>query len=225
MKRNSDNYMSGTTAKYFQNNDILGYYLKLHNVNTIDDLINYCNGKETNQVSNSQNKCSVENNILLRGIKYENHIIDKIQTIAKKKKLSFVKIVENKPEYKHYQKYLRETNLAIKNKIDIIYQGLIQCNTKNYKLRGFPDIIISKRAFNKLFFNFVDKDDNDNVKTVNETCEYIIIDIKSSNIILNVDGCTARNTDLSRAYKSQLALYGKIMSTKQKSKCSTYILP
>lgn len=226
MKRKSDNYMSGTTAKYFQNNDIMGYYLKLHNINTIDDLIDYCNGKQHNTQSNNQNsKNSIENNILLRGVKYENYIIDKIQTIAKKKKLSFVKIVEDKPEYKYYQKYIKETNTAFKNKIDIIYQGLIQCSTKNYKLRGFPDLIVSKRAFNKLFFNFVDKDDNDKVKTINETYDYIIIDIKSSNVMLNVDGCTARNTDLLRAYKAQLALYGKIMSTKQKIKCSTYILP
>jgi len=228
MKRKTDNYMSGTIAKYFQNNDIMGYYLKLYNINSVDDLINYYN-KQNKSINNNSSTISVgnkiENNILLRGIKYENHIIDKLQIIAKKKKLSFVKIVEDKPEYKHYNKYLKQTNFAIKNNVDIIYQGLIQCSHKDYKLRGFPDLLVSKKAFNKLFFNFIDKVDNDTIKTVNEMCDYIVVDIKSSNIALNVDGCTARNTDLLRAYKSQLALYGKIMTIRHKIPCPTYILP
>jgi hypothetical protein len=230
MKRELDNYMSGTTAKYFQNNDILGYYLKLCNINNVDDLINYMVDKQNDKIHNTNAKESYEKNnimdhILLRGIKYENYIMDEIFKIAKKKKYTVAIIVENKPEYKHYQKYLKETNNAIKNKVDIIYQGLIQCSDKNYKLRGFPDLIVSKRFFNKHFLNFIDKNNDCLATTINENTDYVIVDIKSSSVMMNVDGITARNTELLRTYKSQLSLYGKIMATKHKIKCSTYILP
>jgi hypothetical protein len=227
-KRKVDYYLSATTNKYFQNADILGYYLKLYNINTVDDLIKFTiynnNGIfiSTPCIENEINKY-----IFDKGNQYELLVIEKIKELSKINNLSFEQIVlDSPPVYDKYNSYLDNTKKAINSKVDIIFQGMIQTKNIQDKFRGFPDLIVSNRAFKQLFFNFVDKNDNCNLKLNLDDCyEYIVIDIKSSTIMLNIDGLTARNIDIVKIYKSQLAVYGKIMENNFKKKCLTYILP
>ena len=139
--------------------------------------------------------------IFEKGVQFEKYIVNKIKIMCKKNNLLFKRIVEGCPDYNKYDQYLLDTKNAFANKYDVIYQGMIQSPEKSeYKFRGFPDLIISKKAFKLLFFNFIDKQNNYNVileadfnKDINN---YIIIDIKSSTIQINADGRTARNTGL-----------------------------
>ena len=63
-------------------------------------------------------------------------------------------------------------------------------------------------------------------QNINTTNKYIIVDIKSSAIHLNIDGLTCRNTDLLKLYKIQLAVYGYIMEENYNmTDVLTYILP
>jgi hypothetical protein len=80
-----------------------------------------------------------------------------------------------------------------------------------------------------LFYNYIDKNNHFNISLDLDSTDvnnYIVIDIKSSTILLNADGKTARNTGLLKYYKTQLATYGYIMNTLYvKKKTLTYILP
>ena len=246
----SDNYLAASNTKYFQTNDILGFNLKLLNINSVDDLIKFIiSDKKEVSYNNFKKNDEIKQYIFDRGVKFETYIINIIKDACIKTNLSFIKIVnDDKPLISNYNTYIEETNKAINSNVDIIYQGMIQTidnssdnNIKN-RFRGFPDLLISTNAFLKLFYNFIDKEQCFEVKLLynlfsnsieselnNEIkdhyCDYIVIDIKSSNIALNVDGLTARNTDLLKLYKCQLATYGYIMENNYKKKCLTYILP
>ena len=243
-------YLGASNTKYFQNDDTLGYNLKLLKINNINNLIDFaCSPSElinespeqtfdsiTNFSLNSSHNFSSNTNeisgyIFEKGIQYEKFIVSKLKNLCDKLHLSFISIVEGKPIYENYDQYLLLTNNSMKNNIDVIYQGMIQSPTESkYKFRGFPDLLVSCKAFKLLFFNHIDRYNNLNtsfdIEINSNTNNYIVIDIKSSTITLNADGRTARNTGLLKYYKSQLATYGYIMNDLfPKKQTLTYILP
>ena len=239
----SDNkYLGASNTKYFQSNDILGYNLKLLKINNVNSIIDFvCSNPEMykEQITNTSINTSYSNRsnneimnyIYDRGIEFEKYICEKIKILCSKYHLSYLEVVNGNPNYNNYNEYLDLTKNAMNKEIDIIYQGMIQSpQTSKYKFRGFPDLLVSKKAFKLLFLDFIDKSNNFEVsldvdlnKNIND---YIVIDIKSSTILLNADGKTARNTGLLKYYKSQLATYGYIMkSLNPKKDILTYILP
>ena len=203
-----------------------------HNIVDECEQLNMASSKDI-----SVNKTDIDFNnitelIFQKGINFEKLIIDKIIELSKEYKLKYVNIIngETKPDYNKYNEYLKRTKNAIKNNVDIIYQGMI-VSSSNAKIKylGFPDLMVNKRTFNKLFLNYIDKDDNFKVSLQNHNFKkyfnYIIIDIKSSSLQMNIDGITGRNVDIMKQYKCQLAVYGYIMEQNYKKKCLTYILP
>ena len=247
----NNRYLGASNTKYFYGNDILGYNLKLLKINTINNFIDftcsttdddYMHYNDTPTYSGEETRIYPKNKILPssneivgymfeKGIQFEKYICNKLRLLCDKYKLSFLCIVEGKPIYEKYNEYLLNTKNGMKNGVDIIYQGMIQTSDKSkYKFRGFPDLMVSKRAFKLLFYNFMDRSDNLNIsldiELNNKINNYIVIDIKSSTIQLNADGKTARNMGLLKYYKSQLATYGYIMNEQTPNKQTlTYILP
>jgi len=223
----NEEYLSATNAKYFYNNDILGYNLKTNSIYTFDNFINYINNKEI--VKKETNNDYITQYIYKRGIDFENDIINKISNYAKRNSLKFIDITKGKPDHTKYDEYHKKTNLYIRKNYDIIYQGMIQSNKKSKnKFFGFPDLMVNKKTFKKMFFNYINKDKNFEIslkENFRNYYNYIIIDIKSSSLQLNVDGLTGRNKEIMKQYKCQLAVYGHIMETNYKKKCLTYILP
>lgn len=233
-----DNYIAATNIKYLINNDIQGYLLKKMNINTTDKLIKYICMTDAEKHNllinrsyniNEQNKNEIQEYIYQQGFEFEEKIINYIHERSKTLKISFKKIMTDaRPLKENYKQYITNTEIAINDKIEIIYQGMIASNS-NIKYLGFPDLIISKKIFNKIFDNTIlinnsnkitdDVNNNDNIY------EYIIIDIKSSSILMNTDGKTVRNTELMKLYKLQLGVYGYIMNENYNKKIMTYILP
>ncbi len=223
----ADDFLSATTTKYFTNDDSLGYILKLLKINTTKDLIDFiCNGTiNSNSVSNID---KVKKFIFQRGCDYEKHIINNIlnnnlvtqinqpNILTDQNKLSFYTVTnDSPPKFENYKLYLNNTNIAMENGIDIIYQGMIECENNECKFRGFPDLIVSKKAFLKLFYNYLNRETSEmklDIDDFDNYNDYIIIDIKSSILQLNVDGKTCRNTELAKLYKTQLAVYCYIMN-------------
>jgi len=217
-----DGYMSATMTKFFQNEDKYTYLLKLFNINSVEDMITFlCMADNEKMKLFSKNAYNEIMEFLLeKGLQYELFIINTIKERINNTDLSFIKIVNDQyPEYNKYNTYLTNTQKAMQDKIDIIYQGMIQTDSNNdLKLRGFPDLIISKRAFKYLFVNKIDKHTQTHIEAFDKLNEehiladYLIVDIKSSTAILNIDGMTLRNSGLLKSYKSQLAVYGYIMN-------------
>ena len=222
-----NDFLSATTTKYFTNDDSLGYILKLLKINTTEDLIGFiCNG--TLNDNNVEHIDSVKKFIFQRGCDYEKHIINNIlncdfvvqvnqpNVLTNQNKLSFYKVTDDSPpKFENYKLYLNNTNIAMENGIDIIYQGMIECANDECKFRGFPDLIVSKKAFLKLFYNYLDRETTEmklDINNLDSYNDYIIIDIKSSILQLNADGKTCRNTELAKLYKTQLAVYCYIMN-------------
>jgi hypothetical protein len=235
MNTSEDRYLGASNTKYFQNDDILGYNLKLLKINNIDRMIDFAKSQSiqlplhTEQNTSNFKGNEIMNYIFDRGIEFEKYICNKLKVLCSKLHLSYIEIVDGKPLYDQYDNYLQLTKNAINNKIDIIYQGMIQTPDKHkYKFRGFPDLLVSLKAFKLLFYNYIDKTNcfNISLDLDDNINNYIVIDIKSSTILLNADGKTARNTGLLKYYKTQLATYGYIMNTLYtKKKTLTYILP
>jgi len=152
-----------------------------------------------------------------------------INNALDKNSLKFIDITKGKPDHTKYDDYIKKTNLYLRKNYDIIYQGMIQSNKKSKnKFFGFPDLMVNKKTFKKMFFNYINKDKNFEIslkENFRNYYNYIIIDIKSSSLQLNVDGLTGRNKEIMKQYKCQLAVYGHIMETNFKKKCLTYILP
>jgi hypothetical protein len=226
-RRKLDEYLPATGTKYFQNNDSIGYLLNVLNINTVEDLIHFiCDNSYVTKKSEQMN--FIKNFIFEKGNKFEKVIIDKILNRIKHTDLTFAQIVTDKPNHNMYDQYLRDTTAAMNNNVDIIYQGMIQTNHSSVKckFRGFPDLIVSGKAFKYLFNNYFSKSTNQVSYVSTSSDNYIIIDIKSSNIPLNVDGITCRNTDLLKLYKLQLATYSYILEENLNSgKVETYLLP
>jgi hypothetical protein len=193
--------------------------------------MNYLLNPNKKNINNQRNTNSdIQQYIFERGILFEKYIIDIIKENLEENELSFKCIMEDdKPIVEKYDEYLFKTKSAINDNIDIIYQGMIQTISSEQKFRGFPDLLVSKKAFKKLFYNFIDRDNNfimlNDINFDKSINNYIIIDIKSSTIALNVDGKTARNSELLKLYKTQLSVYGNILNDNYGKKVLTYILP
>lgn len=227
-KHKFDEYLSATATKYFQHNDNSECLLNMLNINTVEELIKFIINNKYYSNSSQKNINYIQQFIFNKGNDFEQIIINNIKNNATLNGLSFIQIMNDpKPFSEKYNIYLDSTKQAISNKIDIIYQGMLQTSQTNSpsKYRGFPDLMISKKAFKLLFNNYYSRDNSTEFIDFH-TDHYIIIDIKSSNIHLNIDGITCRNTDLLKLYKSQLAVYGYIYGENYNTNnVMTYILP
>ena len=85
-----------------------------------------------------------------------------------------------------------------------VISGLLICERN--KIFGIPDIIIKSSLLNRLFHY-------PNNEPININSKYTIIDVKNSNIEMNADGITMRNTENGKCYKAQLSIYNYLLNT------------
>lgn len=182
----------------------------IHNYMIDDPMIDWLEmvyPKSNNAPINTFQQC-----IMKQGLKFEEFIIEKLKN--KFHTNEFV-TVANYQEAKSYDKYL-ETKLYIKNRVPIIYQGVL--HDYKCKLFGMPDLLVRCDYLNKIFTEKVIQNPSKN--------KYRVVDIKFITLGLCADGKHLRNSNKNiYAYKSQLYIYNKILGAIQgQTPKKTYIL-
>ena len=130
-----------------------------------EPLLDYLNlyGDKSNHVKPHFEECDFSTFIMDMGNKWEEYVVNIIVEKCKKENISYT-FVERKTGY-------HQTKEALNKKTDIIFQP--QVKDWNNNIVGYPDIIVKKKAFLKLFKFPLDNIPDD---------EYIVIDIKFSSI-------------------------------------------
>jgi hypothetical protein len=164
-----------------------------------DPLIDYLNSFiDKSMISTPHFKeCNFTNFIMDMGNKYEEIVVNNLIEKCNKLNLSYT-IVERKQGY-------HQTKNAISKNTDIIFQAQVKDWDRN--IIGYPDIIVTKNAFLKLFkissqaaiYELSKVKDN----------HYIVIDVKYSTIDSN-NGFIDEKTKYHRFIRSQIAMYTNI---------------
>lgn len=184
---------------------------RIYNYMIDDPIIDWLEIIHKSNISNHGACDTFQQCIMKNGLKFEQNIINIIK--SKFKKSEFITIASYE-EAKSYDKYLKTVS-CIKKKTPIIYQGVL--HDYKHKLFGMPDLIVRCDYINKIFNDQVVKNPSKN--------HYRIIDIKFIKLNLCSNGKYLRNTGKTNAYKGQLYIYNKILSTIQNYEpCKTYII-
>lgn len=184
-------------------------WFDMYNIKNIDDKP----VKKSFKSEHKDEKDSFLSFILSKGSEFEKYIIN---ILKNKFPNDFIQIAESY-EAKDISKY-KDTLLAMKENIPIIYQGILH-NTQN-KTYGSVDLIIRTDYLRKIFNHFptIEEEDNDKKEINDEKIEniydfssfkykYCVIDIKWSQLHFNADGLTLRNTANVKPFKTQIILY------------------
>ena len=138
------------------------------------------------------------NYIMNKGNQYEKQVYDYLE----KNKGPFTMTIIDR------EKFYAQTRSAFQNQIDIICQPFLKdydsCIFKHYKIYGFPDIVIKRKAFNYFF----------RPQEQLSTCEedsYIAIDIKYSSFGNNFTSLQT-NHSYQRYVECQILLYGTLLN-------------
>lgn len=169
---NIEEYITPSQIKNYILRDTLIDYLEYYNIEKLDN-------KPNKKKKNINRPTLFEDFIKTKGIEYESQVINNFPckyVCIETKKNGFIETLE-----------------ALKNRIPVIYQGIL-VNTTN-KTFGCPDIIIRGDYLNKYF----NKQENPDL--------YYIIDIKYSTIKLSADKTYILNSDMIPSYKSQILIY------------------
>ena len=187
----SSKYLSPNNLKNYFLDDPLLDYLKFFNITSLNQTPIEKTSRKRSSYTKEENSNSnlFSQFIINQGNNFEKEIIEKIKN---KYPNDFIEISSS---YTRNREYFQQTLNAIKNKIPIIYQGVL-INDKNLTF-GCPDLIIRNDFLLKLF---------PNLNLINNNL-YSIVDIKFHKLHLNSDGKTLRNEGLMSFYKGQLLLY------------------
>jgi predicted RecB family nuclease len=146
-----------------------------------------------------------------KGNKFEEVVVRAIK--AKCNDNEFYQIATSSKDTVNLSKFL-ETVECIRNKVPIIYQGVL--HNIHDKTFGCPDLLIRNDYFYKLF-PYAEKSSCKNT--------YKIVEIKSSNIVLKADEEQITNTPMMRFYKCQLYLYNQALDLIQgETSSESYVL-
>jgi hypothetical protein len=158
-------------------------------------------------VRTSNNESNIfQNKLFSDGIKFEDIVINKLR-----KEHNVYDICTSRYDYKDMNKY-DDTINAIKNKKEIIYQGLLyNFNNKTY---GIPDLLIRSDIINKIFK--IPILSNSDIKKYSDILKkkdtyYIVVDIKHSSIKINETG-HIYNNNMMLCNKGQLFIYNMALS-------------
>jgi hypothetical protein len=145
------------------------------------------------------------NFILSQGRKFEDSVMIYIKQFLDVKGISFAQISHGVSDIYSMEKY-KETINAINNQVGVIYQGVLHGNDK-FKSFGCPDLLIRSDVVNLLF----DKQ----IEDVGGKFNYVVIDIKFSNLCLKSDGKFLLNNGRFPANKAQVMIYNELLGIVQ----------
>jgi len=195
---------ASSTRNYFLNDPIIDW-LKEYNIKSIYDLPLIKHNTE----NNFQNIIDTPFTqfIMNQGCQFEEKVIEII-----KQKHDVVQVAES------YQstniKLFEKTIELMKLGVNIIYQGIL--HDYDNKTYGAPDLMIRNDYLNK-FIGYDIYNETFGSPKLNTKWHYVIIDIKHSQINLNVDKIHISNCDSIPAYKGQLLIYTNALNNIQGS--------
>ena len=168
-----------------------------------DPLIDYLNfyGDKSLLSKPSFEECEFSTFIMDMGNKYETVVVDKLIEKCISLGLSYTSIERAKGYH--------QTKDAITKNTDIIFQA--QVKDWNRNISGYPDIIVTKKAFLKLFKVSSQPAIYELSKLKDK--DYIVIDVKYSSIDVN-DGFIDEKTKYHRFIRAQIAMYTNIAKFK-----------
>jgi len=163
-----------------------------------EPLLDYLNlyGDNEKQVKPYFEECDFSTFIMEMGNKWEEYVVDLIVKKCKSKNISYT-FIERKSGY-------IQTKNSI-NKIDVIFQAQVKDWNKN--IYGYPDIILKKKAFLKLF-----KIKNSDLINIPDD-EYIVIDIKFSSIKYDENNFIQETSNYIKFIKGQVSMYSRLLKT------------
>ena len=164
-----------------------------------EPLLDYLNlyGDKSKQTKPTFEECDFSTFIMDMGNKWEEYVVNLIIEKCKLNNLSYT-FVERKPGY-------HQTKNALSNKTDVIFQA--QVKDWNNNITGYPDIILKKSAFLKLFKftgNQLDNIPDD---------EYIVIDIKFSSVKWDEKSYVMETSNYIKFIKGQISMYSRLLKS------------
>ena len=163
-----------------------------------EPLLDYLNlyGDKEKQVKPYFEECDFSTFIMEMGNKWEEYVVNLIVEKCKTKNISYT-FVERKSGY-------IQTKKAINN-IDVIFQAQVKDWNKN--IYGYPDIILKKKAFLKLF-----KIKNSDLINIPDD-EYVVIDIKFSSVKYDKNNSIQETSNYIKFIKGQVSMYSRLLKT------------
>ncbi len=164
-----------------------------------EPLLDYLNlyGDKSKQTKPTFEECDFSTFIMDMGNKWEEYVVNIIVEKCKLNNLSYT-FVERKSGY-------HQTKNALSNKTDVIFQA--QVKDWNNNITGYPDIILKKSAFLKLF-----KSSFDELNNVPDN-EYIVIDIKFSTVKSDENSYVIQNSNYIKFIKGQISMYSRMLKS------------
>jgi hypothetical protein len=164
-----------------------------------EPLLDYLNlyGDKSKQTKPVFEECDFSTFIMDMGNKWEEYVVNIIVEKCKLNNISYT-FIERKTGY-------HQTKNALSNKIDVIFQA--QVKDWNNNITGYPDIILKKSAFLKLF-----KSSFNELQNVPDT-EYIVIDIKFSSVKSDENSYVIQNSNYIKFIKGQISMYSRMLKS------------
>ena len=164
-----------------------------------DPLVDYLNfyGDKSVTRKSAFEECDFSSFIMDMGNKYETIVVDKLVEKCILLGLSYTSVERSKGYH--------QTKDAISKNTDIIFQA--QVKDWNRNIVGYPDIIVTKKAFLKLFKISSQAAIYELSKIKDK--DYIVIDVKYSSIDVN-DGFIDEKTKYHRFIRAQISMYTNI---------------
>ena len=164
-----------------------------------EPLLDYLNlyGDKSKQTKPAFEECDFSTFIMDMGNKWEEYVVNLIVEKCKLNNISYT-FIERKTGY-------HQTKNALSNKIDVIFQA--QVKDWNNNITGYPDIILKKSAFLKLF-----KSSFNELQNVPDT-EYIVIDIKFSSVKSDENSYVIQNSNYIKFIKGQISMYSRMLKS------------
>ncbi len=161
-----------------------------------EPLLDYLNlyGDKSKQVKPHFEECDFSSFIMDLGNKWEEYVVNIIVEKCKKENIPYT-FVERKSGY-------HQTKEALNKKIDVIFQAQVKDWTNN--IVGYPDIIVKKKAFLKLFKFPLDNIPDD---------EYVVIDIKFSSVKADENSYVIETSNYIKYIKGQISMYSRLLKS------------
>jgi hypothetical protein len=167
-----------------------------------EPLLDYLNfyGDKEKQVKPYFEECDFSTFIMDMGNKWEEIVVNMLIEKCKKEGIIYTS-VERKSGY-------HQTKTALQQGIDVIFQAQVKDWTNN--IVGYPDIIVKKKAFLKLFKSRVNE-----LNSIKDN-DYIVMDIKYSTIqgsgptSEEPDNYIVENSNYIRFIRGQISMYSRL---------------
>lgn len=158
--------------------------------------------------ANNRKNNPVNKSVLLKtGDLFEQNIVDKIKSICESRGLSFIQIAYSPQDSADVKKFSKTLEI-MRQGFDVLYQPVLQDHKNG--LFGVPDLLIRSDKINRIIGNEVEVEFN---KSELFPYSYQVVDIKWSGVKLTANKKNILNTGSVPAFKGQIAVYNKILSS------------